>query len=156
MIIFRKRVAGLNQSAFSRFLLRARRAAGLRGQIDVLVTGSRELQALNRRFRGKNQPTDVLSFPPVAPDGLAGEVAISAEIAAQNARRFGHGVAEEVKILALHGVLHLAGYDHECDHGEMARKEERLRQKLRLPSGLIERVRGAPRKTRTSSARAQQ
>ena len=76
MIIFRKRVAGLNQSAFSRFLLRARREVGLRGQINVLVTGSRELQALNRRFRGKNQPTDVLSFPAIASDGLAGEVAI--------------------------------------------------------------------------------
>lgn len=139
MIIFRRRVPGLAASSLTRFLLRARRAAGLRGQINVLITGNDELQDLNRRFRGKNQPTDVLSFPSIASDGLAGEIAISAEIASQNARRLGHAPAEEIKILALHGVLHLAGYDHETDRGQMAAKEQRLRMKLGLPSGLIER-----------------
>jgi probable rRNA maturation factor len=67
-------------------------------------------------------------------------VAISADIARENARRLGHSAANEVKILALHGLLHLAGYDHERDAGEMARKEKRLRQQLRLEAGLIERM----------------
>jgi len=108
--------------------------------VNVLVTTSRELQELNRRFRRKNRPTDVLSFP--AAQGItnfAGDVAISAEIAARNAAELGHTAAAEIKILALHGILHLAGYDHERDHGEMARKEERLRRLLGLPAGLIER-----------------
>jgi probable rRNA maturation factor len=148
MIIFRKRLPGVAPTALTRFLLRARRAAGLRGQVNVLITGNRELQELNRRFRGKNQPTDVLSFPSITSDGLAGEIAISAEIASQNARQLGHTPAEEIKILALHGVLHLAGYDHERDGGEMAAKEQRLRKKLGLPSGLIERAGRASRPIR--------
>lgn len=149
MIIFRKSVAGLSEGALARFVMRARRAAKLRGAVSVLVTGSRELRALNDRFRGKDSATDVLSFPPV-PDvvsGIAGDIAISAEIAAQNARRLGHSTAEEIKVLVLHGVLHLAGYDHERDHGEMARKERRLRESLGLPVGLIERTVSASRKS---------
>ena len=113
----------------------------LRGLVNVLVTGSRELRSLNRRFRGQDKPTDVLSFLP-SPDfgnGLAGDIAISAEIAKQNARLLGHPAAQEIKILALHGVLHLAGYDHESDHGRMAGKEADLRRALGLPAGLIER-----------------
>ncbi len=70
---------------------------------------------------------------------LAGDVAISAEIAARNARKLGHSTAEEVKILTLHGILHLAGYDHEEDAGNMARREQQLRKRLGLPAGLIER-----------------
>lgn len=142
LIILRKRVAGLNRAALARFVAQASRAAGLRGAVNVLLTSSRELQGLNRRFRGKNRPTDVLSFPPMPGlmDGFAGDVAISAEIAGQNARRLGHAVVEEIKILTLHGVLHLAGHDHECDHGEMAREEEHLRRKLGLPQALIERI----------------
>jgi len=142
LVILRKRVAGLNQVALTRFVGRASRAAHLRGAVNVLVTNSRELQRLNQRFRGNNKPTDVLSFPamPGLMNGLVGEVAISAEIAGQNARRLGHTVAEEIKILTLHGVLHLAGYDHQHDQGEMARREERLRVSLGLPAGLIERT----------------
>jgi probable rRNA maturation factor len=71
---------------------------------------------------------------------VAGEVAVSADIARDNARRLGHSVADEVKILVLHGILHLAGFDHEHDNGEMARKESRLRRQLKLEAGLIERV----------------
>lgn len=146
----------MSSAALARFLLRAKTAAGLHGQVNVLITTSHELQELNRRFRGKNEPTDVLSFPAIAADGFAGEIAISAEIAAHNARRLGHGAAEEVKILALHGVLHLAGYDHERDRGEMARREERLRKQLGLPSGLIERVHAPKRTKQGSPARARQ
>jgi probable rRNA maturation factor len=141
LVILQKRVVGLTELALDRFVTRARRAAGLRAAVNVLVTSSAELQELNRRFRDKDQPTDVLSFP--APPGLerscAGDIAISAEIAAHNARILGHTVAEEIKILALHGILHLRGYDHDRDRGKMARREEKLRRDLRLPIGLIER-----------------
>ena len=143
MVIVRKRVAGLSEIALARFVTRAGRAAHLHGAVNVLLTSNRELRALNSRFRGKDRPTDVLSFPPLfgLVNAFAGDVAISAEMAAQNARLLGHSPAEEVKILALHGMLHLAGYDHERDHGEMARTEERLRKLLRLPAGLIDRSR---------------
>ena len=141
MIIVRKRVAGLSEIALARFVTRASRAARLHGVVNLLLTSNSELRALNSRFRGKDSPTDVLSFPPVfgLVDAFAGDVAISAEMAAYNARLLGHSPAEEIKILALHGMLHLAGYDHERDHGEMARTEERLRKFLRLPAGLIDR-----------------
>ena len=142
MVIFQKRVADLTKLALDRFVARARRAAGLKGVVNVLVTSSAEMKSLNRRFRGKDKPTDVLSFPaePGAQKQFAGEIAISAEIASQNARALGHSPAEEVKILVLHGVLHLRGYDHECDNGKMARREKQLRVKLHLPLGLIERT----------------
>ena len=142
MVIFQKRVTDLTELALRRFVARARRTAGLKGGVNVLVTSSAEMKSLNRRFRGKDQPTDVLSFPAMsgAQKQLAGEIAISAEIAAQNARALGHSPAEEVKILVLHGVLHLRGYDHECDNGRMARREKQLRAKLHLPLGLIERT----------------
>jgi probable rRNA maturation factor len=112
--------------------------------VNVLVTSSSELRALNRRFRATDKPTDVLSFPSPPeergkPGRIAGEVAISADIARDNARRLDHSVADEVKILVLHGILHLAGFDHEHDNGEMARKENGLRRQLKLETGLIER-----------------
>jgi probable rRNA maturation factor len=141
LVIFQKRVADLAELTLRRFVARARRAAGLKGGVNVLLTSSAEMRSLNRHFRGKDQPTDVLSFP--AEPGaqkLAGEIAISAEIATQNARALGHSPAEEVKILVLHGVLHLRGYDHECDNRGMARREKQLRAKLHLPLGLIERA----------------
>lgn len=142
VVIFEKRVADLNELALSRFVTRARRAVGLDTPANVLITSSAAMKSLNRRFRGKDKPTDVLSFPadPSLRKHLAGEIAISAEIASRNARLLGHSTAEEIKILVLHGILHLRGYDHECDNGKMARREKQLRAKLRLPLGLIERA----------------
>jgi len=137
-VIVRKTKQGVNARALGRFAARAQRAAGIRGEVDVLVTSSAELRRLNRRFRGKNKATDVLSFP--SADGTPGDIAISAEISARNARRLGHSAADEMKTLILHGLLHLAGYDHETDEGAMARKEARLRRSLGLPVGLIERT----------------
>ena len=137
-MIVRKTKQGVNARALGRFAARAQRAAGIRGEVDVLVTSSAELRRLNRRFRGKNKATDVLSFP--SADGTPGDIAISAEISARNARRLGHSAADEMKTLILHGLLHLAGYDHETDEGAMARKEARLRRSLGLPVGLIERT----------------
>jgi probable rRNA maturation factor len=144
LVILRKRIAGLSPSTLERFVLRARRVVHLRGTVNVLVTNSGELRSLNRRFRGKDKPTDVLSFPSPAVErakaSIAGDVAISAKIARENARKLGHSVADEVKILVLHGILHLAGFDHERDNGEMARQESRLRRQLKLEVGLIERA----------------
>jgi len=141
MVILHKPVAGLNERSLERFVARAKRAAGLRGAVTVLVTTSTELRSLNHRFRGKDKPTDVLSFPAemMSRGRFAGDVAISADIAAKNARRLGHTPAEEIKVLTLHGLLHLAGYDHEADDGTMARREGRLREQLGLPVALIER-----------------
>lgn len=145
LVILRKRIAGLSAGTLERFVRRARRAVRLRETVNVLVTSSGELRVLNRRFRGKDKATDILSFPSPSSEVLnrkkrmAGELAISADIARENAEQLGHSVAEEIKILVLHGILHLAGFDHEQDHGEMAREENRLRRELRLESGLIER-----------------
>lgn len=144
MVIFKKKVAGLSSESLNRFVLRARKAARIKGTIDVLITGSGDMRALNQRFRGKNKSTDVLSFPSQSsPNGqprpFAGEIAISAEIALDNARRLGHSGALEVKVLVLHGILHLAGFDHERDNGEMASKEASLRRALGLPLSLTER-----------------
>jgi probable rRNA maturation factor len=145
LIILKKNVAGLSAQVLGRFVLRARRAAGLSGRVNVLLTGSAEMRALNLRFRNKNKTTDVLSFPSeVSSNGtrnrpFAGEIAISANIARENAARLGHSAALEVKVLALHGILHLAGFDHERDNGQMARKEAILRRKLGLPLSLTER-----------------
>jgi probable rRNA maturation factor len=141
MVILGKRVPGINLPALDRFVARAKRAVGLHGGVTVLVTTSRVLRALNRRFRRQDKATDVLAFPAgmMSVQRLAGDVAISADIAAQNARRLGHSPAEEVKILALHGMLHLAGHDHETDDGAMGRRERLLRRQLGLPVALIER-----------------
>jgi len=141
LIILRKHVAGLSETGLAKFVSRARRAIKLRGTVNVLVTSSRELRTLNRRFRDKDKPTDVLSFvsDPGFASRIAGDIAISADIAKQNAQRLGHAASQEIKILALHGLLHLAGYDHERDQGTMAVRELNLRKALRLPVGLIER-----------------
>ena len=160
-MILQKKVAGLSEAGLARFVLRARRAARLRGVVNVLVTSSAAIRGLNRQFRSQNKDTDVLSFPVASAEvrrgaRLAGEVAISADIAAQNARRLGHPPAQEIKVLALHGILHLAGFDHERDNGEMARKEAKLRRALGLPAALIERAetgRSARRVKTATSAR---
>ena len=130
--------------ALSLFAARAQRALGLNGEVNVRITSNRELQKLNHRFRKKDKPTDVLSFPSAVPK-LAGDIAISADIAAANAADIGHSTEIELKILILHGLLHLAGYDHETDDGDMQARETKLRQQLGLPTGLIERTNSAGR-----------
>ena len=111
---------------------------------SCLITGNAELRRLNRKFRHENYVTDVLSFPSEAAgpaiEVSMGEMAISADRALKQAREHGHSLADELHILMLHGVLHLMGYDHETDLGEMAATESRWRQRLRLPQGLIERA----------------
>jgi probable rRNA maturation factor len=136
MVILEKKVNGAAPAELDRFVRQAQKLVKVPGQVDVLITGNARIRALNRRFRRKNKPTDVLSFPRA--DG--GDIAISAEIAAENARHYGHGAIDELKILLLHGMLHLAGYDHECDNGRMAARETSLRAQLKLPASLIERT----------------
>ncbi len=132
----------------ARFLREAQAAVRLRGQVSVLLTTDREIRRLNRQFRGKGKATDVLSFPAAkaVSSEVAGDVAISVPTALRQARGQGHALSVEIKVLMLHGLLHLAGFDHERDTGQMARREKLLRGRLRLPEGLIERTKaGAAR-----------
>lgn len=96
---------------------------------------------MNRRFRKKDYATDVLSFPTLEKNDELGEMAISWDRAKAQASEFGHHVRDEIRVLMLHGVLHLTGLDHETDQGEMAKAETRWRKRLELPTGLIERAR---------------
>jgi len=136
-----------------RYLREAQGAVRLKGEVTVLLTTDAGIRRLNRRFRGKNKATDVLSFPAEAGFGIAGDLAISVETAARQAAEQGHALRVELRVLMLHGLLHLAGMDHEVDKGEMAKKEGRLRAKLGLPLGLIERVEGRGQGTENSRQR---
>jgi probable rRNA maturation factor len=107
---------------------------------NCLVTTDEELRRLNKAFRRKDYATDVLSFPGDLASRQAGEIAISFDRAAEQAAGMGHSVDDELRILMLHGLLHLTGMDHETDSGEMAKAEARWRKKLKLPVGLIERA----------------
>lgn len=144
----------------TRFLRRAQSEVRLHGGVSVLLTTDAAIRRLNRTFRGKNKATDVLSFPAAEQSRgqVAGDLAISVETASKQARDHGHSLAVEVKILMLHGLLHLAGFDHESDEGQMARREQALRKKLALPLGLIERagsqVRNRPVKKQQSKKAA--
>ena len=144
---------GLQPSSLTRFINRVRTIIGLRGQVDILLSSDQTLRHLNKTFRGKNKPTDVLSFP--APSAFAakhaGDLAISLETAARQAAAHGHPLPDEVKILLLHGLLHLSGEDHETDNGEMAAREATLRRQLRLPATLIERTTTSPSKKPSST-----
>ena len=142
--------AELRKPDLRRFLLRAQKAVGLDGEVTVLLCGDTRIRELNRDFRGKNKATDVLSFPAGEnAEGAAGDLAISLQTAAKQAARHGHSLAEETRVLLLHGVLHLAGLDHETDAGEMRAREAELRTTLKLPNGLIERTL-APRRRRAA------
>jgi probable rRNA maturation factor len=145
--------------ALGRFLAQAQDAVGLSGQVTVLLTTDATLRGLNRRFRGKDVATDVLSFPSTnpapGPERIAGDVAISVETAWKQAAEQGHALGVELRVLTLHGLLHLAGYDHETDAGKMRRRERQLREKLGLARGLIERAapeRGSAPRPRSAAA----
>ena len=135
----------LGKRDLSRFVTSAAEVLGLTGEFSVLLTGDERLRALNLQFRGIDKPTDVLSFPALpGVHALGGDLAISLETALVQAKDHGHSLQTELKVLILHGLLHLAGYDHECDQGQMRRRETRLRKQFALPAGLVERTsRGA-------------
>jgi probable rRNA maturation factor len=140
--------AGDCATALGRWLRRVAPARA-RGVVTVAVVPDRRVHGLNRQFRGVDAPTDVLSFPAGEP-GTLGDVVIARGVAGRQARGAGHALDTELRILALHGLLHLLGYDHERDGGRMARVEARLRRKGGLREGLIERAsprRSPPRRT---------
>ncbi len=138
MLFNRQRRVRFRRAEVAAFLARLEREVAGR-EIGVSIVSDAVIQRYNRRYRKIAEPTDVLSFEP-------DDLVISAETARRQARRLGHSVEEEMKVLALHGVLHLMGHDHERDRGEMARLERRWRRRLGLPAALMER-----RKTATGS-----
>ncbi len=133
----------------------------------MALVSDRRMRALNRMFRGKDYATDVLSFPAgsrergaplraprvaaefhrgsgkhgAADATLLGDIVVATGVAARQAKQHGHALGTEFRVLALHGLLHLLGYDHDVDAGRMARSEARLRKKGGLPTGLIARAR---------------
>jgi probable rRNA maturation factor len=113
--------------------------ARARGKITVAIVPDSRVRALNRRYRKKDKATDVLSFP-ADERGYLGDVVIAAGVARRQAKGAGHTLQTELRVLALHGLLHLLGYDHETDSGQMWRLERRLRAKGGLREGLIERA----------------
>jgi probable rRNA maturation factor len=142
-----------------KFLTRVRRRLRLpKDSLTVCFVTESEIARWNRAYRGKSGPTDVLSFPTNAAkrkrkhartkiarrdelfvgnasdhtEKYFGDIAIAPAVAKRNARRFGRTFDDEMRILILHGILHLMGYDHEADDGQMERRENRLRRELRL------------------------
>jgi probable rRNA maturation factor len=149
MIANRQRRVAVAVGPLSEFLARAQRELGFpEDGVTVRFVSDSAMSRLNRRYRNKAGPTDVLSFPAralrtrrslprrsargVGGGGAeyAGDIAISLETARRNARRYSRTLPEELRILVLHGLLHLAGFDHEADEGQMERIERRLRRRL--------------------------
>ena len=143
-VTFRRSPSDVRPRALANFARRLQHEVAGGRPFDTLITGDAELRRLNRDFRGKDSATDVLSFPSAASGdrkiAVLGDLAISLARARAQAREFGHTTEQEVRILMLHGLLHLLGMDHESDRGRMARAEKRWRTDLGLPNGLIERV----------------
>jgi probable rRNA maturation factor len=158
MILNRQRTVRVARPALESFLRRVRHLLRLgRADVTVCLVSDAEIARMNESFRKKKGPTDVLSFPAekrnpgrrqgttlvvpkrmrrsraLAPEGaFLGDIAIAPATARRNARKFGRTLPNELQVLILHGVLHLLGYDHETDHGQMTRFENRLRRKLGL------------------------
>jgi probable rRNA maturation factor len=111
--------------------------------IELIITTNDEIKEINKEYRNVDKPTDVLSFPyeemPMSP---LGSIVISSEFVEAKAQEFGHSVNDELLLLFIHGMLHLLGYDHEVDNGEMRYKEKELIEKFNLPNSLIVRTQG--------------
>jgi probable rRNA maturation factor len=145
MVLNRQRSVRVPVKDLTRFLARARRALRLPAEsVSVCLVTDSKIARWNRDYRGKPGPTDVLSFPaeernrggpkPAKPSAgpYLGDIVIAPAVARRNARRFGRSFGQEMRILILHGMLHLMGYDHETDTGQMDRREQRLRRSLGL------------------------
>ena len=139
LISYRRKPARLDTQILESFAESLRNRIARGREFHCRITNDHELASLNARFRGLDYPTDVLSFPLDRSDSL-GDIAISMGRARIQAREHGHSIEDEIRILLLHGVLHLMGMDHESDSGEMCRTEMRWRRKFGLPCGLIERA----------------
>ena len=123
---------GISRVGLVRFLREAKAVVGVKGEVAVLLARDATLRKLNRQFRGIDKATDVLSFPSAGMGASkhGGDLAISFETARRQAEEHEHTLNEELRVLMLHGLLHLAGMDHETDDGEMAAREAKLRKKL--------------------------
>ena len=130
VVLNRQRRRRIDAARLRRVLRGAGQSLGVAGEVAVVLAGDQLLRRLNRQFRGKDRPTDVLSFPGEGGEEGLGDVVISVPTAERNARRQGHRLPRELDILALHGFLHVLGYDHETDEGQMDRLEGRLRRSL--------------------------
>jgi probable rRNA maturation factor len=147
-LLFQVDTPGLSRRGLRAFLKRLEQEVGGGRAFCCLIASDTELQRLNQEFRGQNYPTDVLSFPVGQSSGLSwqvgdlphGEIAISYHAARRQSIEYGHSIEQEIKILMLHGLLHLLGMDHETDGGHMLSAERKWRIRLGLPAGLIERV----------------
>jgi probable rRNA maturation factor len=126
----RQRRRPVRPARLRRLLQDAARALGVSGEVALVLTRDPAVRALNARYRGQDKPTDVLSFP--GPGGTVGlgDIVVSVDTAERNARRLGRSLQRELDVLALHGFLHVLGYDHETDDGTMDRLERRLRRRL--------------------------
>jgi probable rRNA maturation factor len=130
VLLNRQRRRRVQADRLRRLLEGAARSLGVSGEVALVLTRDPAVRDLNARYRGKDKPTDVLSFPgPGGPAGL-GDIMISVDTAERNARRLGRTLQRELDVLALHGFLHVLGYDHETDDGTMDRLERRLRREL--------------------------
>lgn len=116
-------------------------------EIELIVTDNKTIQALNSEHRSKNKATDVLSFPidstlgeEIIPGMPLGSIVISADLVKEKSAEFGHRIEDELSLLFIHGLLHLLGFDHEVDHGEMRKKEKNIIETFALPSSLIVRT----------------
>ena len=106
--------------------------------IEVVLTTNDEIQKINKEYRNIDKATDVLSFPlENLPNTPLGSIIISVDMANEYAKLYKHSIEDEIKLLFLHGLLHLLGYDHEIDGNQMRQKEEEIIKKLNLPKSLI-------------------
>ena len=130
VLLNRQRRRRVRPDRLRRLLEDAARSLGVSGEVALVLTRDPAVRELNARYRGKDKPTDVLSFP--GPGGTAGlgDIVVSVDTAERNARRLGRTLQRELDVLALHGFLHVLGYDHETDDGTMDRLERRLRREL--------------------------
>jgi probable rRNA maturation factor len=132
-VLNRQRRRRADKARLTRVLRGAADALRVSGEVALVLTSDAPVRRLNARYRGQDKPTDVLSFPGPGGETGLGDIVISLETAASNARRFRRTLAQELDILALHGFLHVLGYDHETDDGTMDRLEARLRKRLLGP-----------------------
>ena len=130
MLLDRQRRRRVSRPRLRSVLRGAARALDVSGEVALVITGDRAVRTLNARYRGKDRPTDVLSFPGPGGEAGLGDMVISVDSASRNARTYGRPLPQELDVLALHGFLHVLGYDHETDDGTMDRLERRLRRSL--------------------------
>jgi probable rRNA maturation factor len=134
VVLDRQRRRRVDAGRLRRLLRAAARALRTSGEVALVLAGDGLLHRLNRDYRQKDRPTDVLSFPGAGRGEGLGDVVISVPTAERNARRLGRTLAQELDVVALHGFLHVLGHDHETDNGEMDRLERRLRRRLGVPA----------------------